>query len=96
MKKKICLVLLVALFLTGCAQALPATGTEFTQNSDIFQETTMATVPDTPSLPSRPPKETDLGYLKLSFCGVADSDSIGNFVSYTGGELCVGGQRDTQ
>ena len=48
----------------------------------------MATVPDTPSLPSRPPKETDLGYLKLSFCGVADYDSVGEFISYTGGELC--------
>ena len=88
MKKKICLVLLVALFLTGCAQALPAAGTEFTRNSNIFQETTMATVPDTPSLPSRPPKQTDLRYLKLSFSGVADYDSDGEFISNTGGELC--------
>ena len=88
MKKKICLVLLAALFLTGCAQALPAADAEATRNGDIFQETTAATAPDVPTESTAETKDdSDLGGLGYGRRSGPDDKPVEQH--YTGGEMSV-------
>ena len=82
------LVLVLCLtMLTGCAQALPAADIESAQDSDIFQETTIATVSNVPTESTAETKEEDSDLGGFS-CGLGDglASSSVEPPHYSGGE----------
>ena len=82
-------VVLIVFILSGCSQPLPAVDTEATQNSDIFQETTAATVPNTSLEPtSQASEEEDLGSLGLSVYK-ENPNAPPPEIHYEGGEMSI-------
>ena len=79
----------IVLILSGCSQPLPAVDTEATRNSNIFQETTAATVPNTfLESTSQASEEDDLGSLGLSVYQ-EDLNSPPPEIRYEGGEMSI-------
>ena len=79
----------IVLILSGCSRSLPAVSTEATRNSNIFLETTAATVPNTfLESTSQASEEDDLGSLGLSVYQ-EDLNSPPPEIRYEGGEMSI-------